>query len=126
MLANPAMSVYVEGWPGDGDFGLIAEEAGVAVGAAWYRFFSADAHGYGFIDKETPEIAVAVVPRCRARARNPGVGSVSRKALLQSASGGEQPISRGSSPSRSFRRPCAETAEMGTGFRGELCHVFSW
>src|SRR5262249_54705064 len=79
--ANPDLRVYVEGWPRRGDFGLIAEDAGVAVGAAWYRTFAADSHGYGFIDGSTPEVAIAVQAGHRGR----GVGTQLLRALIDHA-----------------------------------------
>jgi ribosomal protein S18 acetylase RimI-like enzyme len=66
-LANPDLTVYVEGWARPGDFGVIVEEAGVPVGAAWYRTFDPDSHGYGFIGSSTPEVAVGVLPAYRGR-----------------------------------------------------------
>jgi GNAT superfamily N-acetyltransferase len=53
---------YVENWGRRGDTALIAMDDGHPVGAAWYRLFSEDAHGYGFIDPATPEVTVVVVP----------------------------------------------------------------
>ena len=41
------------------------------LGAAWYRLFAADRHGYGFIDAARPELAMAVVERHRGA----GIGS---------------------------------------------------
>ena len=44
---------------------MIALENGFPVGAAWYRVFGADEPGYGFVDEQTPELAIAVVPSKR-------------------------------------------------------------
>ena len=33
---------------------------GTPLGLAWYRFFTEEEHGEGFVDEETPEVAVAV------------------------------------------------------------------
>jgi GNAT superfamily N-acetyltransferase len=46
---------------------LIAIDDGFPVGAAWYRLFRKDQPGYGFVDEETPELAIAVVPSRRGR-----------------------------------------------------------
>ena len=48
---------YVSGWGRRGDSAVIALEGGFAVGAAWYRLFSRDEPGFGFMDEETPEVA---------------------------------------------------------------------
>lgn len=51
------------------------------LGAAWYRRFSAEVPGYGFIDADTPELAIGVV----AVARGQGVGSALLVALVDAA-----------------------------------------
>jgi GNAT superfamily N-acetyltransferase len=50
---------------------VIALEGGFPIGAAWFRLFPADEPGFGFVDEQTPEVAVAVVPSRRGR----GTGS---------------------------------------------------
>ena len=59
---------YVKGWGKPGDTALIAVDDGFPVGAAWYRLFTRDHPGYGFVDEETPELAIAVVPNRRGEA----------------------------------------------------------
>jgi GNAT superfamily N-acetyltransferase len=71
---------YVNNWGRPGDAGLIAWEAG-PVGAAWYRLFPADAPGFGFVDEQTPELTIAVVPSRRGG----GVGAELLQALLDHA-----------------------------------------
>jgi ribosomal protein S18 acetylase RimI-like enzyme len=72
---------YVKGWGRPGDTALIALEDGFPVGAGWYRLFRDDAPGYGFVDAETPELAIAVVPSRRGR----GVGDALLTALCERA-----------------------------------------
>ena len=72
---------YVIGWGRPGDAGVIALDEGFPVGAAWYRRFTADEPGYGFVDEQTPELAIAVVPSRRGR----GFGDELLKALLARA-----------------------------------------
>jgi GNAT superfamily N-acetyltransferase len=79
-------SRYVVGWPRAGDGGLVAEAGGNGdgdgpVGATWYRVMSPDDPGYGFVDIETPEITIGVVPCWRGR----GVGRRLLVALLDVA-----------------------------------------
>lgn len=72
---------YVKGWGRPGDTVLIAAEDGFPVGAAWYRLFRRDLPGYGFVDEETPELAIAVVPSRRGR----GIGDALLEALFERA-----------------------------------------
>ena len=71
---------YVNNWGRPGDAGLVAWEAG-PIGAAWYRLFPADAPGFGFMDEETPELTIAVVPSHRGH----GTGGELLEALLARA-----------------------------------------
>ncbi len=81
-LAEPHLARYVEGWPRAGDAGILAEDqAGQPIGAAWYRFFSPDAPGYGYLDAATPELSIAVAPGHRGR----GMGAALLAALLTTA-----------------------------------------
>jgi hypothetical protein len=65
LRANDTLVRYVDDWPRDDDAGVIAEEADRVVGAAWFRRFSQDRVGFGFIDEFTPEVSVAIAPGWR-------------------------------------------------------------
>ena len=58
-----------EGLGPAGDPALVAQEGMNRVGAAWMRLFTADHPGLGFVDEETPELAIAVVPAGAGTAR---------------------------------------------------------
>ncbi|MHB8429437.1 MAG: GNAT family N-acetyltransferase [Acidimicrobiales bacterium] len=60
VLADARYSMYLAGWPRPGDYGLIAEQD-APLGAAWYRTYSEVSHGYGFVDDDVPELAIAVI-----------------------------------------------------------------
>ncbi len=75
------VALYVKGWGRPGDTALIALEDGFPVGAAWYRLFRRDRPGYGFVDEQTPELAIAVVPSRRGR----GFGHELLSSLLEHA-----------------------------------------
>ena len=72
---------YVSGWGRRGDAAVIALEGGFPVGAAWYRLFSAQEPGFGYVDDVTPEVSVAVVPSRRGR----GIGTELINALVEVA-----------------------------------------
>jgi len=78
---NPVLARYVEGWGRAGDIGVIAEFENRAVGAAWCRLFRKEAPGWGWIDEETPEISVAVLPQFRQQ----GLGTSLLMRLLEVA-----------------------------------------
>jgi len=79
--ADLPLSRYVQGWGRRGDAAVIAVEDYWPVGAAWYRLFTRGEPGYGFVDEETPEISIAVVPNKRGH----GHGSKLLDALIERA-----------------------------------------
>ena len=64
---EPPLTRYVNGWGRPGDRSLIAIDEFLPVGAAWYRLFTEEDAGFGFVDERTPELAIAVVPSRRGR-----------------------------------------------------------
>ncbi len=79
--ADLPVSRYVESWGRRGDRALIAIDDFRPVGAAWYRLFSEARPGYGFVDADTPELTIAVVPSRRGH----GFGAELLSALLEHA-----------------------------------------
>jgi GNAT superfamily N-acetyltransferase len=67
VLAHPQVVVFHEGWGRPGDTALLAEHEGRPAGVVWFRLFTEDAHGEGFVDERTPELAIAVVKELRGR-----------------------------------------------------------
>lgn len=72
---------YVQNWGRRGDAGLVAFEGPHAYGAAWYRLFDANEPGFGFVDEQTPELTIAIVPSRRGK----GAGKELLEALLAHA-----------------------------------------
>jgi ribosomal protein S18 acetylase RimI-like enzyme len=73
ILLRPEIRRYLQDWGQPHDSGFVAEEPLTAepIGAAWLRLFVGDQKGYGYVDDETPELTVAVVPECRGK----GIGT---------------------------------------------------
>ena len=65
--ADVPLERYVAGWGRRGDDALVAIDEFQPVGAAWFRLFDADEPGYGFVDEETPELTIAIVPSRRGK-----------------------------------------------------------
>jgi len=66
-MRDPNVALYLAGWPRAGDFGVIADDDGAPVGAAWCRAFGSAPHGYGFVAPDVPELTIAVVTEQRGR-----------------------------------------------------------
>src|SRR5262245_61504378 len=60
VMADGRYSLYLAGWPRQGDYGLVAEQD-EPVGAAWYRTYTEANHGYGFVAEDVPELSIAVI-----------------------------------------------------------------
>ena len=82
---HAVLARYVEGWGRPSDLGVVAVEDGIGerIGAAWLRLLTGEAKGFGYVDDETPELAIAVVPAHRGR----GVGERLLAELLDAARG---------------------------------------
>jgi predicted N-acetyltransferase YhbS len=72
---------YVQNWGRRGDDGVVAFEGPHTYGAAWFRLFTAAEPGFGFVDEQTPEVTIAVVPSRRGK----GTGKELLEALLARA-----------------------------------------
>ena len=82
VLMDDRLLRYVSGWGRPGDAGMIAmDKEGRRVGAAWFRLFSIDRPGYGFIEDSIPEVSVAV----RDDWRGQGIGTALLTSLLREA-----------------------------------------
>jgi ribosomal protein S18 acetylase RimI-like enzyme len=67
IIYEPEIFVYIKDFGEKNDCGIVAEQNGQIIGAAWTRIIPA----YGHIDNETPELAISVLPIFRGR----GIGS---------------------------------------------------
>lgn len=78
---HPYLAVYVANWGRGGDVGVIAEDAGQPVGAAWVRQLS-ESH-FANLAPGTPELAIAVAPEALGH----GVGTQLLLGLFEQARG---------------------------------------
>jgi ribosomal protein S18 acetylase RimI-like enzyme len=76
IVFDPEIRVYIKDFGGKDDCGVIAEQDGQIVGAAWTRIIPA----YGHVDDQTPELAISVLPDWRGQ----GIGSKMMKCLFGS------------------------------------------
>lgn len=77
VIEDPALQVYIEGFGEEPmDAGVLAEQDGLVVGAAWARIMD----DYGHIDENTPSCAIAVLKDFRGQ----GIGARLMQALFQS------------------------------------------
>jgi ribosomal protein S18 acetylase RimI-like enzyme len=66
ILKNASIEKYLKDWGRADDHALIATDGtGHPIGAVWIRRFDRDSAGYGFVDEETPELGMAILPEYR-------------------------------------------------------------
>jgi ribosomal protein S18 acetylase RimI-like enzyme len=81
LLNAPNIKKYSEGWGRKGDWALVALSDNKPIGAVWYRLFDESNKGYGFVDNETPELGIAILPDFRQQ----GIGAILMKEIIQQA-----------------------------------------
>ena len=76
IINDPEIFVYIKDFGArPGDFGVVAEQNGQIIGAAWMRIIPA----YGHVDNATPELAISILPGFRGY----GIGTKLMKRLFQ-------------------------------------------
>lgn len=67
VVHKPKISRYVQGWGKPHDSGFVALDGNKPVGASWLRLLVGEHKGYGYIDEDTPELSIAVLPKYRGQ-----------------------------------------------------------
>ncbi|AFZ23784.1 acetyltransferase [Cylindrospermum stagnale PCC 7417] len=106
-MNHPDLTKYVKNWGCENDLGVVATLLSnhLPVGAAWLRLLTGENQGYGYVDHQTPELAIAVLPEYR----NQGIGTQLIKHLLPAAKDFYPSISlsvRSSNPALSLYQRC--------------------
>ncbi len=78
IIDKPAIRVYIEGWGKPDDICLVALADGKIAGAVWTRLLTGEAKGFGYVDDETPELAIALFKPFRRR----GIGTALMNAMI--------------------------------------------
>ncbi len=63
IIYEPEIFIYIKDFSNQDDCGVVAEDNGKIVGAAWTRIIPA----YGHIDDQTPELAISILPGWRGK-----------------------------------------------------------
>ena len=75
VINDPTIFIYIKDFGTQaGDLGVVAEQNGQVVGAAWARIIPA----FGHINDETPELAISILPEFRGY----GIGTKLMKKLF--------------------------------------------
>jgi ribosomal protein S18 acetylase RimI-like enzyme len=77
----PVVALHLSSWQRSCDFGVIAEQNGLAIGAAWARQFSKDEEPVFYVDDRTPEVSIGVTESYRGQ----GLGVSLMEALRSEA-----------------------------------------
>lgn len=82
VLQHPGVRIYAEDWGRPGDVGVIgeADRTGETIGACWMRLVKGNV-GLGYVDDETPQLGIAVMPGFQRR----GFGERLMRSALASA-----------------------------------------
>jgi ribosomal protein S18 acetylase RimI-like enzyme len=85
IVEQPELAKYVQGWGRQHDSGFLvfAVATRQPVGAVWSRLFTGSERGYGYVDDQTLELSIAILPEYRGE----GIGTKLLTSLLEFSAG---------------------------------------
>ena len=82
LLYTDGLKKYHQNWGRNDDKALIAvDNKGDPVGAVWYRLFSSEERGYGYVSDDIPELGIALVKEARGK----GLGTKLMNSIIEEA-----------------------------------------
>ncbi|MHC0037768.1 GNAT family N-acetyltransferase [Pseudoneobacillus sp. C159] len=82
VLNDPSIKRSLIDWGRTGDYALIATDpSNQPVGAVWWRLFNETTKTYGYIDEQTPILAIALLPGNRGK----GIGTLLLEEIFKNA-----------------------------------------
>lgn len=63
VIYHPLTRIYAENWGRRHDVGVVGELAGQEAGACWMRLLPESAQGLAFVDEETPQLGIGLLPQ---------------------------------------------------------------
>ncbi|MCH8549950.1 MAG: GNAT family N-acetyltransferase [Balneolaceae bacterium] len=82
IVDHPELALYVDRWmQRPGDMGFKAEFKSEPIGAIWLRIWGDEEQGFGFLEQDTPELSMSVLPGYRGQ----GIGTLLLHRLLETA-----------------------------------------
>ncbi len=118
VLSKPEVARYVKGWGREHDIAFLAVDSNTnqPIGAVWMRLFSEGDRGFAYVDDETPELGIAVLPEHRGQ----GVGTELLTHMIETARGLYPSLALSVSPEnparRLYRRMGFETIDVRENF----------
>lgn len=80
VIYEPRIYVYIADYgSSEHDYGLVAEVDGNIVGMVWTRITFGEFTGYGYIDDQTPEFCVSLLPEYQGK----GIGTKLMLAMIE-------------------------------------------
>ena len=82
LLSSNELMRYHQNWGREGDKAIVAvDNTENPVGAVWYRLFSSEEQGYGYVNGDIPEVGIAMKEEVRGK----GLGTQLMQAIIEEA-----------------------------------------